>query len=474
MKKNVFICYSGEDRESVNEFKGILHASIKSAKLSDKISVFDMNDFENGKSILEENEKFIKDVDIYIVMLSPNFFNSKYDMNNVIPAIMDYVNEGTKHAFYIILEKSDELYTDHPFIKGKVCFSSTKASSLDYFNKDMGSQTISLKSLFVEELVDKMKKFVEVKNDNLIRDIKDLPHLDDFMKGKRRALRTCKEKDKLIFADYLMRIQYPPMRHLLVVNDAGDLAGIISIRDVLAYGVRNKTKKIGNLSIIEEEAKNEQVSEHCKLINDMEYLMLDEENKIEDVIQKFIRSTKTGKSIGAIPVIRKKGVFTEGDFEIVSYIDILKSWEKLPVGSDLKNMGVENFSSQDHIEVVHDDDEISVPYQSLLEGKRSIPVVDIVNKYAGIIADTELLGGIGNNNLGEKTITMLEKKAKNLAKVQINCNANFGSIVDHFIKNREYTSLPVLDNDGKIIKMIGHTDVLRKIRDSIVNNNKSE
>ena len=501
MKKSVFICYSGKDQESVNGFKDILDASIKSAKLSNKISVFDMKNFKDGESLWAENEKYIKKSDIFLVMMSPNFLKSKPCMNNEIPAIMDCVDNGKKHVFIIKLKRTNEPYTNNLFLKGRVFFKSTRASDLDYFEKDMGNQTLSLKHLFVEDLVQEMRQLLTGtmsqnskmkqstgkvgqnskmepstgkvgQNCNLIRDIRDLPHLVDFMHGEKRILRVCNGKDKIMFAEYSMRIMVPPMRHLLVVNDRYDLTGIISIRDILNYGVRNKTKLIGNLSIIEQGAKDETVSQHCKFIDEMVYYILDNDNKIDDVIKEFIRSPTIGRPIGAVPVIMRDGDFSCGNFEIVSYIDILENWEKMPVGNDLKNVGVEKFSSQDYIEVVHDDDEIAVAYQALLTGKRSIPVVNRENKYVGIIADTELLGGVDNNNLNEKIGSLVNNRPKPQAKIQIDAKLSFSGIVDFFIKHREYTSLPVLDQYGKIEKMIGYTDVLKKIRDSIIQNEK--
>jgi CBS-domain-containing membrane protein len=462
-KKNIFIYYAGEDVKSVFEFRGILNATVKFAGLSDKVSVTDIPD---GKSRLSENGKQIKNADIFLLMISPNFLES--------PALMNFVDLDTKNAFIIKLIKTDEPFTNNVFQKDRQFFVSARASKLDFFTQELGGNTDLQRHLFVEDLVQKIKLLVgeEGPGSNLISDIRDLPHLVDFMNGKNtRSLRVCNEKDTLMYAEYLMKVLSPSMRHLPVVNYDCELTGLISIRDILKYGFKNRLKKEGNLVFLDSTAKNEPVSAHYRPIDQMLYYALSKENKIEDVISQFINCQFTGKPIGVIPVIKSENVFSKGTFEIVSYIDILNNWEKLPISDDLKTKKVSEMKKDklNLIETVRDDDEIVVVYMKMLKGLRSIPVVDRDNKYVGIIADTDLLGGEGEAKPKEKVNTILRKKSKT---TQIDPKADFNSIVNFFKKYREYTSLPVLTQYGQIEKMVGYTDVLKMIWESIANNNK--
>jgi CBS domain-containing protein len=475
-KKNIFICYSGKDEESVFEFKTILNACVKIAGLSDKVSITDMYDIPSGKPRFIENANQIKNADIFLLMISPNFLESHASMNNEVPAVFGYVVKGIKDAFPINFIETDDPFTNNVYLKGSQFFVSARARELKFFTQEIGDNTISQRYMFVEDLVQKIKPLVggaASQNSNLINDIRDLPHLVDFMNGKStRILRVCNEKDTLMYAEYLMKVLSPPMRHLLVVNDAGDLTGLISIRDILKYGSKNKVKKEDNLVFFDLAAKNEPVSAQCRPIDQMLYYALSKENKIEDVISQFINCQHTGKPIGVIPVIRNDNVFSEGTFEIVSYIDILDNWEKLPISDDLRAKKVSEMKKDEEnlIETVRDTDEIVVAHMKMLKGLRSIPVVDRDNKYVGIIADTDLLGGEGEAKPKEKVNTILRKKPKT---TQIDSKADFNSVVKFFTKYREYTSLPVLTTDGKIEKMIGHTDILKMIQESIVSN-KSE
>ncbi|MCL2801091.1 MAG: CBS domain-containing protein [Treponema sp.] len=465
-KKSIFICYSGHEQDSVSKFKQILDSSMKNAGIYDKIIITDMHDIPDGESRLTYNEIQIKKADIFLLMISPKFIESDPTMKNEIPAVIDFIDQGKKKCFFIRL--TDASYTDNVFLRNRQFFRSARAQNLKYFDEDIGSQTGSQRQAFVEDLVEKIAPLVKGQSADVIRDIRDLPHLVDFTNEyNSRDLRVCKINDKLMIAEYLMTILFPPLRHLPVVNDEGELTGIISIRDILRFGFKNKMKRDENLSLIDPKAIDELVSAHCISKDDMIYLTLAKENKIEDVIQNFICSSN-GKPIGIIPVTRKEGDFSKGNFEVVSYIDILKNWEKLPGANELKTKKAVDFKKQETIETVRDDDAIVVAYQILKKGIRSIPVVDSKNEYIGIIADTELLGGMKQT---EKVLEKIHSILRN-RKIKIDAKNNFSQIVDFFIKNRNFTSFPVLDQYGKIEKMIGHTDVLKMIQESIINNNR--
>jgi hypothetical protein len=160
-KKNIFICYAGKDEESVFKFKTILNACVKSAGLSDKVSITDMYDIPSGKPRFIENANQIKNADIFLLMISPNFLESPASMNNEVPAVLNFVDLDTKNAFIIKLIKTDEPFTNNLFLQNRQFFVSARASELDFFTQEIGASTNSQRFLFVEDLVQQIGRLVE-------------------------------------------------------------------------------------------------------------------------------------------------------------------------------------------------------------------------------------------------------------------------------------------------------------------------
>lgn len=51
--------------------------------------------------------------------------------------------------------------------------------------------------------------------------------------------------------------------------------------------------------------------------------------RIEVLLHEFIKSPKANKPIGVVPVLRNEDNISQGNYELVSYIDVLKRWDKL-------------------------------------------------------------------------------------------------------------------------------------------------
>lgn len=323
--------------------------------------------------------------------------------------------------------------------------------------------------LFVEELVQKMSPFIDAQRGNLIRDIRELPHVDDYIKDKKRNLRVCKEEDLILTAAYFMRDLFPPVRHLLVVDEQESLAGVISIRDIMKFGFRNKVEQVGNLTFLDDEAKSTKVSSLCVPKEEMIYCCLSNDNKIEDVIQEFIQSRTLGRPLGIIPVIKNEGNFAKGEYEVVSYIDILQNWRSLPGAEELKKISALDFDKQRRIEVVYETNKIVVATETLAKGIRSVPVLNSEDKFVGILSDNELKN-VQKSQIEDPISSILTKKKH----TKIEETQKFSSMVDLFLKYRDYTSLPVLDSSGQIDKIIGYTDILRRIQNAVVKSREKD
>ena len=262
-----------------------------------------------------------------------------------------------------------------------------------------------------------------------------------------------------------MKNVYPPVRHLLVINDNESLYGLISIRDIYRFNFKDQVSEISNLVFLNETALSTKVSDLSIPLEKMSYISLSNENKLSNVIQEFIRSPKTGKPIGILPVIKKDGDFSKGQYEIISYIDILKIWQQLPGSSELSKMTADSFEKQPRIEVVYKNTPILVAFEKLNKGIRSIPVLESTDtdaKLVGMISDTKLMD-LSQDEVRNSVSTIMTENYP-----RISSSTRFSKLVDIFISNKELTSLPVLNEMGGIEKLIGYTDILRHIRNALI------
>jgi len=465
-KKHIFIVHASHDAELVNEFKTMLEVSLRNSDFSEKVKIITMYDFpQSGQSHYVSNEEAIKRSDIFISLFSPAFMLSPTIMKREHPAIENIIDKDNRNKAYfrVRLLPLPNGYGDNVFLQEANFFRSTAASKLDFFGKDLGLHTRSQRQLFVEELVQKIAPFLTSNSD--ITDARNIPHIDDFIKGKNRKLRICKKNDILLSASYLMKNVYPPVRHLLVINDNESLYGLISIRDIYRFNFKDQVSEISNLVFLNETALSTKVSDLSIPLEKMSYISLSNENKLSNVIQEFIRSPKTGKPIGILPVIKKDGDFSKGQYEIISYIDILKIWQQLPGSSELSKMTADSFEKQPRIEVVYKNTPILVAFEKLNKGIRSIPVLESTDtdaKLVGMISDTKLMD-LSQDEVRNSVSTIMTENYP-----RISSSTRFSKLVDIFISNKELTSLPVLNEMGGIEKLIGYTDILRHIRNALI------
>lgn len=206
-QKQIFIVYASRDEDIVVKFKGLLEIALRNANLFDKVKIHTMRDFsQSGQSHFVSNEEAIRTSDIFLSMVTNAFLLSSTIMEREIPAIISIVeNDPRRKAHFLI--KTEEItpsYTGNVFLQAKNFYRSDAASKLEYFSKDVGTHTESQRQLFIEDLVQKISPFLEIGTSNKITDARNLPHIDDFLKGKKRNLRVCKKDDLLLSAAYII------------------------------------------------------------------------------------------------------------------------------------------------------------------------------------------------------------------------------------------------------------------------------
>lgn len=472
-QKQIFIVYASYDEDIVMKFKSLLEVALRNANLLDRVKITTMRDFDqSGKSHFSSNEEAIRTSDIFLAMVTSAFLVSSTIMDREIPAIIPSVEQdGRRKALFLI--KTEEIspsYTNNVFLQAKNFYRSEDASKLEYFSKDIGSHTESQRQLFVEELVRKISPFLEIGTSNKITDARNLPHIDDFLKGKKRNLRVCKKDDLLLSAAYIMNI-FPPLRHLIVLDSDESLYGIISVRDIYKFGFKNKVSEVENLVYLNNEAMEMPVSKLCVTREDMVFCSLSQENKIEDVLQEFIKSPTLNKPIGILPVVKKEGNFSKGEYEVISYIDILHIWKNLPGAREVEKLTADQFPRQEKIQAVTKDMPILSAVEKVKRGIRSIPVLDTDGsdgKLVGMLSDHDVMD-VDQTTVKEPISIIMRKKYAKISQTM-----KFSTLVDLFLEHKELTSLPVINSAGKLEKMIGYTDLLKKMKEGVEANYDSE
>lgn len=467
-KKRIFIAYSSKDQDIVDIFIGMLEVALENKRLINQVEIVTMDKFpQHAHSEMRTNAEEIGKSDIFILLFSPFFVSSTRIMDKEASWVLNAIENNeqkdkNKIAYFIKLNEIGR-YKGEEFINVYQFFKSKRVPELTCFNKKEASHIDAQRAIFVEDLVSSMEPYINATNAKYINYLRDIPHIDDFIKGRKRKIRVCKKDDTLINAEFFM-YRFPPVRHLLVIDENEELNGVLSIRDILKFAFDEELINEGNLTFMSEEGKSKKVYDYYTKKEDLIYFSLDRDNKIEDVIKPFIKSPDIGHPVGILPVLKHDKVYTKGEFEILSYIDILKSWEKLPVASKLRSIKVTNFPEQSNIQVVVETDEVSLANKYMNQGRRTLPVVNHDGLYTGIISDSDLLG-IEEEKYNYPVASIMKNKD---SKVIIKDGVSFKKLVDQFLENRDYTSLPVLDNEGKIKKMIGYTDLLKCMHEALI------
>jgi CBS domain-containing protein len=429
-----------------------------------------MDDFPSGKNSLRSNKKYINESNTFLVLNSPNLQNSSFIHDFELSTL--FVDKSKEIIPIQFIETSIE-FGDDRFLKSFQFFI-PKMSYIKIFGDTKiitdSSQLESQRMLFVQELVERLEvSYNEQKltdNESGFQYIQNIASVDDFLKGRvdRRPIKICRVDDLVITARMLMQM-YPPVRHLLVVDNADNLSGIISQRDVLRIGFESHFKTQDNMTQFDTIIKSAKISNGFMTpVKKIVAFGLNKKPTILEAIEHFIKSPKTGHPIGAIVLTKEEGVFTKGNYDLITYIDILKSFKRFPCYQKIKNISASSpdFEKQKSILSVNVSDNLAVALNLIKTAHvRSLPVLNENGEFAGLITDTDCLLHESHENLQREVINFMRSK-DDIPVLQP--EYNFEKLIDIFIEYREFSTLPLLNVDEKIDKLIGYTDLLRKIK----------
>jgi|GEM_PF-2444722 len=469
--KNLFVVYSHFDEEAVDSFKAMLQKTLKKENLDQFIHIHEMRDHPaNGKeSILSTNADDINKGDIFLLMMSNQFVTSDYIMKvELTPIVKKVINSNNDALMWKIpLKKVDIDFKEKVIIEGSNTFKSQNARIIDNFWDDIPEHQDSQRLIFVSDFVEQLTPYITNDFGDEIRYVNQIPHIEEFLKNKPRDLKVI-SKDFTLLGAKAMLTSLPPIRHLLVVDENQALFGLISIKDVLRYNFKNKFKKKGRFVTLSQESQKATVGEYCIPNEKIRFSVLSDSPPIDSLIRLLLgeHDEKKEPSVGMIPVLKEQNSFSNNDYELVSYIDILKLYERLPVSRELKKIKASDFPEQNQMIAVFDSDSIDTVRELLSQGIRTVPVIDDNEKLIGLIPTNTVLD-VSDENITNNVRTIMNKVNASMKNIVLTENMKFNTIVQRFLLHREYTSLPVLNDNGNVQKFIGYSDILRMMAEKM-------
>jgi len=457
------------DTKIVDKFISLLRDEFRERNLLEFINISTMDDFgKSAEVVYNLNSRQIEKQDIFIIMTSPSFISSNMIVNNELPAVLKLVDENLdKEAFIVPLYKYKGDFKGKVFFEARQKFTAVNAPLVTYFDEiDMKpSEIASQQRIYVSDLVDQIIPYLEDHASESIKSLRDLTHIDDFFKHKNRTLRVCLETDSIFVALGTMS-SYPPLRHLVVVNDRGDFTGILSIRDIQRFQINNHIDRENGYLRISDFAKKAVVKDIMTKREKLVCYSLDKENDIREVIQHFILSPEVDHPIGVIPVFKKEGNYQKNTFELVSYIDILREVDRFKDIRIIKSKElVDVKENRTEIIQVNLNDSVSEARFYASKGYRTIPITNDLGEFVGLLSSDDLL------NVSNETLHMTIRQAKESRGLSwaskkgnfFRVSTKVSKAIDKFIENRRFTSFPILDDENKIYNMFGYTDFLKEL-----------
>jgi len=296
------------------------------------------------------------------------------------------------------------------------------------------------------------RKQVELENNQLTKSVSEI------MTPKDKLL-TVTLESRLMDAFILMATA--DVRHLIVLDSKGDIAGFVSQRDVRKRipPKLSQIKKVGEAVDVNLYQKAIATAGSIPISSVMtpfsRLISLNEGANIQDALDSLLKEYDFGR-ISALPVITGKQAIG-----LVSYMDLLC---KL----DIPNLLVENSMKTDNLFHVLNSQEVGqVDLLMKQAGIRHIAVFDMDNSLVGMIDDITIFWLIHetfrlHHYPVEKFMQPIE------SSVYLYGNSNLVEVVDKlFCIDKHITALPVVDDSNGFKKLVGilsYVDILKAVR----------
>lgn len=237
----------------------------------------------------------------------------------------------------------------------------------------------------------------------------------------------------------LKKINERGIGRVLLINDSNELTGIISTRDVLEYFIKSY-----------ESSRNFSEFLDIKLSNLMsKNLIFIYEN--EDLMDAL--SLMVIRNIGSLPIVDRYkkpiGIITERSL-LILYTD-LREEIKVSLFSSRKVQTIEKETSI-----------LDATKMMIKRGFRRLPVINEENKIVGIITAVDILKAIAKLSSSDKLDKILEMKAKDLMKTQIE-TISFDDYLNDAARKlleKNIGSLLILNEHGFVEGIITERDLL--------------
>lgn len=472
----VFIAHAANDEALALVFRNLLIKQIFDRSLSESIVLTSMANFPPGRPSAKSNRLAIAENDVFLLLYSPAFESSDFISTYELPAIIAQATEG-REVIPIPLCEADPPYGDsflriHQFFKPhNTVIKNFGDEPREMTDLDLTSQ----RNMFVGQLMEQLIVILRTRQlpdptdrsprggqgDTRDEYLQKIKIVEDFLRNREgRPLRACRYNDLVVTAWAQMRI-HPEIRHLLVLDERDGLIGLLSQRDVLKINFRAHLSQHDNLVELDNEVRTARVGSFMTSRAKLVCMCLDTNPRLSDAIHELIVQRANKKRISSLIILRSQGSFERGNYNIVTYVDILKAIADLPSFRDLRIRLTTTMNKQDRISSVRDSDPLSIAY-ALTREYRTIPVLDDKDEFVGLLTDTDILYQMAGDTL-EAPIRDFMRARQYLPT--IDAAQTVEQVIKTFLGNRDLSSLPLLDPNGKIDRMIGYIDVLKAAHD---------